>query len=88
MGISLRSIKLLMRRTVPGRKVSDDAALLLKAFLERKAEDLTIHASRIHERENLMRKQLGEREKVILSPRHVKMAIDGKFSQGEEVEKS
>jgi len=84
MSISLRSIKLLMHNTVPGRKVSEDAARLLKIYLERKAEELTVHASRIHDMENQMRDQLGERHKVILSPRHVKMAIDGKYSSQRE----
>ena len=84
MTISLRSIKLLMHNTVPGRKVSEDAARLLKVFLERKAEELTIQASRIHDRENQMRDVLGEEHKVILSPKHLKMAIDGKFAEPKE----
>jgi hypothetical protein len=83
MTISLRSIKVLMHNIVPGRKVSEDAARLLKVFLERKAEELTIQASRIHDRENQMRDQLGEVHKVILSPKHLKMAIDGKFSSSQ-----
>jgi hypothetical protein len=81
MTISLRSIKVLMHKAVPGEeKISEDAARLLQVYLERKAEELTIQASRVHERENVMRDQLGERHKVILSPRHLKMAIDGKFA--------
>lgn len=83
MAISLRSIKVLMHNTVPGRKISDDAARLLKIHLERKAEELTIQASRIHERENAIRQQIGDRPKVRLSPKHVKMAIDGKFAGGD-----
>jgi hypothetical protein len=74
-----------MHRTVPGRKISDDAARLLKVYLERKAEEVTIQAERIHDKENQMRDQLGEEHKVILSPRHLKMAIDGKFSNQQEV---
>jgi hypothetical protein len=73
-----------MHNTVPGRKISDDAARLLKIHLERKAEELTIQASRIHEKENQMRDQLGEKHKVILSPRHLKMAIEGKFAGGDQ----
>jgi hypothetical protein len=80
MTISLRSIKTLMHGTVPGRKISEDAARLLKIFLERKAEEVTIQAARIHERENEMRQQVGERIKKRLSPKHIKMAIDGKFA--------
>jgi len=84
MTISLRSVKTLMRNALPGRKISEDAVGLLKVYLERKAEELTIQASRIHERENRMRDELGDRHKVILSSRHVKMAIDGKFSNAQE----
>jgi len=80
MTFSLRSIKLLMHDTIPGRKISDDAVRLLKIFIERKAEEITIQASRIHERENMMRQEIGERPKVRLSPKHIKMAIDGKFA--------
>lgn len=80
MTISLRSIKVLMHNTVPGGKISEDSARLLKVYLERRAEELTIQASRIHERENAMRQQIGERSKVRLSPKHIKMAIDGKFA--------
>lgn len=87
MTISLRSVRMLMRNTVPGRKVSEDAARLLKVFLERKAEELTLYASRIHDRENEMRSQLGDRQKVILSMRHLKMAIDGKFPNLSEEER-
>jgi len=83
MTISLRSIKTLMHSIVPG-KISEDAARLLKVYLERKAEELTIQASRIHQRENLMRDQVGVRHKEILSPKHIKMAIDGKFSDLQE----
>jgi hypothetical protein len=51
----------------------------LKIELERRAESITVQASRIHDRENAMRRQIGERPKVRLSPKHVKMAIEGKF---------
>jgi hypothetical protein len=85
MTISLRSIKTLMHRAVPGeKKISEDSARLLIIFLERKAEELTIQASRIHEKENRMRSQVGARQKVILSPKHIKMAIEGKFSDLQE----
>ena len=79
MTISLRSIKLLMHIAIPGQKISEDAARLLKIFLERKAEELAIQASRIHERENAMRREIGERPRVRLATKHIKMAIDGKF---------
>ena len=79
MTISLRSIKMIMNGVVPGRKISGDAARLLKVYLEREAEEISIQAARIHEKENLLRDQIGERRKKRLSPRHIKMAIDGKY---------
>ena len=82
MFVSMRAAKLLMRRIVPGKRVSDDAARLLSVYLERRAEELTAHAFRIHEVENQMRAQLGERPKATLTKRHVKMAIEGKFLEG------
>ncbi len=85
MTISLRSIKALMHKAAPsGRKIEDDAARLLRIYIERRAEELTLQATRIHDRENAMRKEIGDRPKVRLSPKHVKMAIDGKFAGGEE----
>ena len=86
MTISLRSVKMLMHDVVPGIKISEDAVRVLKVYLERKGEELTIHASRIREKENEMRDQLGERHKKILSTRHLTMAIDGKFSKKQEDE--
>jgi len=84
MTISFRSVKTLMENTLPGRKISEDAARLLAIFLERKGEELAIQASRIHDRENAMRDEIGVRHKVFLSPEHLKMAIDGKFSKSTE----
>ena len=79
MTISLRSIKTLMHAVCPGRKISADAARLLKIYLEKRAEDIAVHASRIHDAENSMCDQVGARRKKILAPRHIKMAIDGKY---------
>lgn len=79
MTISLRSIKLLMRKKAPDMPISHDAALLLKIDLERRVENITVQASQIHDRENAMRRQIGERPKIRLSPKHIKMAIEGKF---------
>lgn len=84
MTISLRSIRLLMQKTVPGRKISEDAARLLKIHLERVAEGITVQASRIHDRENRLRDEIGDRHKVILSRQHLKMAIDGKYAVSED----
>jgi hypothetical protein len=73
-----------MRKAAPTEKrISEDAVRLLKIFLERKAEELTAHATRIHVRENSLRDELGERHKETLTEEHVKMAIDGKFAGGD-----
>jgi len=79
MALSVRSIMALMHMKAPDTPISHDAALLLKIDLERRAESITFQASQIHDRENAMRRQVGERPKVRLSPKHVKMAIEGKF---------
>jgi hypothetical protein len=63
----------------PGRHFSRDAIKLLKVYLERQADWIITQASSIHDRENDMRRQIGERPKARLSPKHIKMAIDGKF---------
>lgn len=74
-----------MRKAAPQEtRISEDAASLLRVYLERKAEDLTQLASRIHDRENAMRDELGERHKLTLTPEHIKMAIDGKFTRHSE----
>jgi hypothetical protein len=84
MTISLRSVKTLMHSTVPGRKISKDAVLMLKMHLESKAEQLTEKAIRAYDSENLMRKKLGEREKKLIAPRHMIAAIEGRFLDEEK----
>jgi len=81
MSISLRSIKGLMRRAAPDRKTSAEGARFLRSHLERTAEELTLHASRIHDRENAVRAQVGERPRAILAEKHLKMALEGKFPE-------
>ena len=79
MTLSVRSIMRLFHLKAPGRNISQDSALLLKVYLEREAEAVISKASAIHDKENALRKQMGERPKVRLSPKHVRMAIEGKF---------
>lgn len=80
MSISVRSIKQIMKEASPATPISEDAAKLLKAHLEAEARSLAEQAGRIHEGENALRRQIGERPKQRLSGKHVRMAIDGKFS--------
>jgi len=83
MALSVRSIARLMHRKIPNRRISKDAMLMLKMHLERIAEQITEQAARIHDRENAMRKQIGERPKKLLAPRHMIAAIEGKFAKDE-----
>ena len=86
MSISLRSIREKMRETLPGQKISEDAVRMLRIHVEREIVKLTHHANAVHDGENEMRKQIGERSKVILSARHMKMAIQGRLPKLEEGE--
>jgi len=79
MTLSERSLMTLARLKAPEKHFSRDAIRLLKVYLERQVDWIIMQASSIHDRENAMRQQVGERPKVRLSPKHIKMAIDGKF---------
>lgn len=84
MTISFRSVKLLMEKAIPGRRISDASVKLLRVYLERRAEELSIHAARIHDRENSMRDELGEAHKATLTADHLRMALEGKFKRPPE----
>jgi len=85
MTLSKRSVTKLMHAKAPReRRFSKNAVLMLKMHLEYIAEQLTEQAVRIHDRENAMRKQIGERPKKLLAPRHMISAIEGKFAEGEK----
>jgi len=78
-GVSERALRRLIADREPTRKVSRDALLELKKHLGLRAEQLISAALMIHDRENNLRQVLGERPKVKLASRHVRMAIEGKF---------
>lgn len=82
MSLSIRSIKHLMQAAVPGTPISDEAVRLLKLHLETVGRTLAEQGSQILGRENEMRQQIGERRRSRLSPKHVRMAIDGKQISG------
>lgn len=82
MGISLRSVKMLMRKAAPEVPISDEAARLLRMHLEEYGQTLAEQAARIHQKENDLRRSIGERLKQRLSPKHVRMAVEGKFKEG------
>lgn len=82
--ISLRSIKMLMQSAAPEIPISDEAAKMLKVHLEEHGHSLAEQASRIQQRENELRKTIGERLKKRLSAKHMRMAIDGKFVESGE----
>ena len=75
MSISLRSIREKMRETVPGMSISEDAVRTLRIYLERQVVELTQAAKIVHDGENAMRRQTGDRLRVILSARAMRKAI-------------
>lgn len=79
MTISIRSIRILFGQKAPERRVERAAVEVLKSHLENEAAAIVVRASSIHDRENFLRAQLGERRKARLTAKHVKMAIEGKF---------
>lgn len=81
MTISLRSIKMIMQNAAPEIPISDEAAKILKVHLEEHGRSLAEQASRIQQRENELRKTIGERLKKRLSGKHMKMAIEGKYAR-------
>jgi len=79
MTISNRSVKRLMRESLPGTPLSDGAVALLKDYLIKQAQRLTIYASMIQSSENEMRKSIGDRPRKRLSRRSLQSAIDNKY---------
>ena len=79
MSISLRSIRLLMQEVLPDKKISEDAVRMVRIHLEREVKGLTAFAAEVHKRENEFRRAIGDPPKVILSNRHMDMAIQGKM---------
>ena len=84
MSISLRSIREKMREVLPEEKISEDAVRMLRIHIERQIVELTQYAKAVHDRENDMRRQLGDRIKVILSARAMRRAIQGRLPKLEE----
>ncbi len=79
MSIFHRSIWKLFGQKAPARKVERTAVEVLRTHLENEAASIVVRASSIHDRENFLRAQLGERRKARLTARHVRMAIEGRF---------
>lgn len=79
MTLSRRSIRNMMHEVAPGQAISEDAVSIMKIYIERNIKDLTIQASRILEWENKTRRQIGEKLRSRLAPRHIKNAIDDKY---------
>lgn len=77
MSLSLRGIKSIMQETAPGVKISEDAVRIARIHLEREVKELTQYAEAVHDGENGLLKKLGRRPLVVLSARHMRMAIKG-----------
>ena len=81
MSISLRSVRTIMLEVTGNKRLSKGAIELVIRHLDGTARGLVLHASRIHDRENILRKQVGERPKVILAEKHLKQALEGQFPE-------
>lgn len=81
MRISLRSIKNIIQDQTQKKRISKMAVRVLQEHLEGVAKEMAKHASRIHDRENTVRAQVGERKKVVLAEKHFRMALEGKFPE-------
>jgi len=73
-----------MRAIAPKGRFSKDSVLMLRLHLENRAAQLTEQAVRILDRENIMRKQIGERQKKLIAPRHMIAAIEGRVPPNDE----
>ena len=69
---------------LPGRRVSEDAVLMLKSSLEQTAIYILNRAAQAHDHENIVRKQIGERPRVRLSAKHVKVALGAESEYGQD----
>ena len=81
MSIGLRSVKAIMREVTDNKRLAKGAIELLTRHIEGIARGHVLHASRIHDRENSLRAQIGERKKVILTEKHVKKALEGQYPE-------
>lgn len=81
-GLSERSIRRMVAERLPGRKVSDDAVKLLRSSLEQTAHYIIANAAQQHDHENLVRKQIGERPRVRLSAKHIRIALGAESDRG------
>jgi hypothetical protein len=79
MTISIRSIRVLFGQKAPDRKIERAAVEVLRSHLENRANSIAVRASSVHDGENFLRAQLGERRKARLTAKHVRMAIESKL---------
>ena len=79
MTISRRSVKKLMTDAQPSMEISEKAVIQLRDYLEQVGKRTVTHASKIHEEENRMRAQIGDRPRKRLSQRSLRMAIENKY---------
>lgn len=83
-GLSKRALRCMIAEKLPGRKVSEDALLALKASMEQTANYILTRAAQAHDHENIVRRQIGERPKVRLSVKHIKIALGAEPEQGRD----
>jgi hypothetical protein len=67
---------------LPHRKVEKAAVQALKASLDQTATYLLDRAAQAHDHENIVRRQIGERPRVRLSVKHIRIALGVDSEQG------
>jgi len=82
-GLSQRGLRRMVAEKLPGRRVSEDAILSLKASLDQTAYYILTRAAEAHDQENVVREQIGARPKVRLSSKHIRIALCADTGQDE-----
>lgn len=68
----------------PGRKVEAQAIHLLKSSLEQTARFIILRAAQQHDHENTVRRQIGDRPRVRLSAKHIRIALGVESGPGQD----
>lgn len=84
MTISLASVREIIKQVTPDLAISEKAIRSLRDYLEKQGMTMATQAAMIHQRENSLRRTIGEDPKVRLSVKQMDMAIKGRFVEAEE----
>lgn len=81
-GLSERRIRQLMAEKLGKRKVDRSAVVAFKQSLEQTSSFVLDRAAQAHDHENVVRRQIGERPRVRLSAKHIRIALGADSDQG------